>query len=180
MRMVWLGVCILMSALESTVSQGPPTLRSSGIFHPYLHLRYAFEFNQPAIVAEALAMAAVHDPEGEKAAAFFTKVEMLAGGPGQQGERGFHDIIEDMRQNKTLTNNIYGRGKINKAPDVADGAPGIVKYLSQYSIPDAQLEEELDEMIDTSCTGCSSLGQSFDLLAEAQCSTVYGYQAVTH
>jgi len=36
-------------------------LKSPGFLHPLIHLGFGIEFKQPAIIAEALAQAAVHD-----------------------------------------------------------------------------------------------------------------------
>ena len=36
-------------------------IRPQGFLHPMIHLGFGIEFNQPAIMAEALAQAAVHD-----------------------------------------------------------------------------------------------------------------------
>ena len=55
---------------------------NAGIFHPYLHFGYAFEYNQPALVAEGLAMASVHDPDFEKMGPIYIEAEKLAGGAG--------------------------------------------------------------------------------------------------
>lgn len=40
---------------------GNDMLIITGLLHPMIHLGYGLEFNQPAIVAEALANAAIHD-----------------------------------------------------------------------------------------------------------------------
>ncbi|KAK6354609.1 hypothetical protein TWF696_003751 [Orbilia brochopaga] len=46
---------------EQAVKDGMPERLVAGFLHPWIHLGYGIEFEQPAIVAEALAQTAVHD-----------------------------------------------------------------------------------------------------------------------
>lgn len=125
---------------------------SLGIFHPYLHLGYAFEFNQPALVAEALAMAAVHDPDMEKMGPVFTESERLARESSGVGHKSLRELMEDMRADKVLASSIDGDNQIDRSKNVADHATKqMVDYAAQYSLSEDQLEEKMHEMIDTCC-----------------------------
>ncbi|KAK6333753.1 hypothetical protein TWF730_003936 [Orbilia blumenaviensis] len=46
---------------EKAIEDGMPERLVSGFLHPWIHLGYGIEFEQPAIVAEGLAQTAVHD-----------------------------------------------------------------------------------------------------------------------
>lgn len=120
----------------------------AGFLHPLIHLGFGIEFAQPAIVAEALAQAAVHEVwMGE----FFLGVERAAevvreGGRG--GEKTIVQLLEECR----------GDEKLKKAPRFEDGnkirdgvlkrAPEeMVKYAAQYTVREEELEQKTAEMI---------------------------------
>ncbi|KAK6509752.1 hypothetical protein TWF481_004482 [Arthrobotrys musiformis] len=46
---------------EKAVKDGMPERLVAGFLHPWIHLGYGIEFEQPAIIAEGLAQTAVHD-----------------------------------------------------------------------------------------------------------------------
>ena len=123
-----------------------------GIFHPYLHLGYAFEYNQPAIVAEGLAMASVHDPEFDLVGPVYIDAERLAGGPRQHGKKTLRELMAGLRADKSLGAARNGENKVDRSHNVAEHAPRVVEeYTAQYSIASDQLEEKVDESIDTAC-----------------------------
>jgi Questin oxidase-like len=110
------------------------------------------EYNQPALVAEALAMACVHDPDSNKIAPIFTESEKLAGGPRQSGKKTLRQIMEEIRESNSLRASIDGENAIDRTKNVADNAgQEMIKYAAQYSISDDQLENRMNEMIDTVC-----------------------------
>ena len=99
-----------------------------GILHPIIHLGFGVEFEQPAIIAEALAQAAVHDKweathliESEKAA--------KAHGPGKRTGKTIVQLVEE----------IYADAK-QRSGDRA-------KYASQVHVTAENLEEKTAEMI---------------------------------
>ena len=99
-----------------------------GILHPIIHLGFGIEFEQPAIIAEALAQAAVHDNweashliESEKAA--------KAHSP-------------DHRSNTTIVQLL---GEIYADTKRASG--GRAKYASQVHVTEENLEEKTAEML---------------------------------
>ena len=53
--------CTLVSRVNAVISGGQWLTAWIGFLHPIIHLGFGVEFKQPAIIAEALAEAAVHD-----------------------------------------------------------------------------------------------------------------------
>ena len=100
-----------------------------GILHPIIHLGFGIEFEQPAIIAEALAQAAVHNNreashllEGEKAAILHSS-----------GGRSDKTIVQ-------LIGEIYADTR--RASRAAR-----TKYASQVHVSEANLEEKTAEMM---------------------------------
>jgi hypothetical protein len=96
----------------------------SGILHPIIHLGFSVEFEQPAIIAEALAQAAVHDNweashliESEKAA--------KAHSPDSRSDKSIVQLLGE----------IYADEK------------GRAKYASQVYVTEENLKEKMAEMI---------------------------------
>lgn len=124
----------------------------SGIFHAYLHLGFAFEYNQPAVIAEGLAMAAVHDPDANKIAPIYLEAEKLASASGRPGKMSLREIMEELRASNNVRAVIDGNDKIDRSKNVADNAmQKIIQYASKYSLSDSQLEDKVNEQINTCC-----------------------------
>ncbi|KAK9367926.1 hypothetical protein V1509DRAFT_105481 [Lipomyces kononenkoae] len=117
----------------------------AGFLHPLIHLGFGVEFNQPAIVAEALAEAAVHDTWiGD----FLLPAEKAAGSIGKHGEKTLVQLLDEIRGNEKLVNsphwpdgNKIRDGILKRAPDE------MIKYAGQYTISPDRLEEKLAEMV---------------------------------
>lgn len=119
----------------------------AGFLHPIIHLGFGIEFQQPAIIAEALAQAAVHDNWMKS---LFLETEKAA-----EANRGSD------RQTKTivqLLDEVKGDEKLSRAPHFDDGnkirdgilkrAPDeMIRIASQYNIEEDELEERTAEMI---------------------------------
>ncbi|KAH8654398.1 hypothetical protein BGZ61DRAFT_373557 [Ilyonectria robusta] len=123
----------------------------TSIFHPYLHIGYAFEFNQPAIVAEALAMASVHDPAWATFLPFYTEAEEAAVLPKLSGEKTLRRIMVEARHNETFQKSIDGESLIRAYNVVSNAPEESVRAASEYAVSEEQLDNVLDEMIDTVC-----------------------------
>lgn len=116
-----------------------------GFLHPLIHLGFGVEFNQPAIVAQALAQAAVHDSWIGK---LLIPAEKAAGGIGKRGTKTILQLLDEMRADKKLVESVQWldgnkirEGILERAPDE------MVKYASQYTVSAEQVEEKLAEMI---------------------------------
>ncbi|KAL5423641.1 hypothetical protein PMIN04_003778 [Paraphaeosphaeria minitans] len=117
-----------------------------GFLHPIIHLGFGVEFRQPAIIAEALAQAAVHD---NWMLSFFLDAEKAA---------NKSDTPRDSKTIVQLLNNIRADKKLSSAAHWDDGnkirdgilkrAPEeMLKYASQYVVSESQLEEKTAEMV---------------------------------
>ena len=119
----------------------------SGFLHPIIHLGFGIEFQQPAIIAEALAQAAVHD---NWIAPLFLDCEKAA--ETSQGtsasQKTIVQLLEEVRSN----------GKLSKAAHWSDGnkirdgimkrAPSeIINIASQFTVDETVLEAKTAEMI---------------------------------
>jgi hypothetical protein len=121
-----------------------------GIFHGFLHLGFAFEFNQPAIVAEALGMVCVNDAESEIIEWVFLNSEQFAGGARKRGRKTLRQLMEEARKDEILKKSIEGPYVRDRSKNViTNAAAQMMRYTAQYSLSDDQLEERIHEMVDT-------------------------------
>ncbi|KAL3456412.1 hypothetical protein BJX64DRAFT_270706 [Aspergillus heterothallicus] len=120
-----------------------------GLLHPIIHLGFAIEFNQPAVIAEALAQTAVHeDWTGPR---FLWPAEEAAGRIGKRGEKTLLQLLEEGRANQKLANSTrWGDG--NKLRDgVLKRAPeDMIELAAQFTVSDDQIDEKYTEMVNTS------------------------------
>ena len=100
-----------------------------GILHPIIHLGFGVEFEQPAIIAEALAQAAVHD---SWKASYLIESEKAAKDHHNSHGRSDKSIVQ-------LLEEIYA--------DTKRASGGITKYASQVHVTEQNLEEKTAEMI---------------------------------
>jgi hypothetical protein len=116
----------------------------SGFLHPLIHLGFGVEFEQPAIVAEALAETAVHSVWIKP---FLFGAEKAAKENGIP-EKTLVKILEDAVADEKLRNSPH----VDDSNKVRDGvlvrAPDeMMKYASQYVVKPEQLEKKTAEMI---------------------------------
>jgi hypothetical protein len=119
----------------------------AGFLHPIIHLGFGIEFQQPAIIAEALAQAAVHD---NWMAPLFLGCEKAAKGRrGKDGPRKtIVQILEETREDDKLSKAAH----FNDGNKIRDGilqrAPEeMIKYATQYTVREEEVEEKTAEMI---------------------------------
>ncbi|KAJ5836982.1 hypothetical protein N7447_003008 [Penicillium robsamsonii] len=119
-----------------------------GLLHPLIHLGFGIEFSQPAIVAQGLAQAAVHDDWLGRA--FFLPAEKMADGIGKPGQKSLLQLLNETRADKTLIESVKWSDS-NKIKDgVLHRAPEkMLKYASQFTVSEDQAEERLADMINT-------------------------------
>lgn len=136
-----------------------------GLVHPLIHLGYGLEFNQPAIVAQALAQAAVHDEWMGKD--YFLPAEKLAGGIGKSGKKSLLHLLNEVRADETLVQSTKWED-VNKIRDgVLTRAPQeMIKYAAEYTVSEEQVEERVADMINT-------VGKSLFTILSARASFVY-------
>jgi hypothetical protein len=118
----------------------------AGFLHPIIHLGFGLEFNQPAIVCEALAQAAVHE-EWLNPLLFDAEKAAKAVGPSK---KTLLELLEEIRQDKKLSTaadwndqNKIRDGIMVRAPEEA------LKYISQWTVEPHELEWKTAEMINS-------------------------------
>lgn len=119
-----------------------------GLIHPLIHLGFGLEYNQPAIVAQALAQAAVHDDWMGRE--YFVPAERLAGGIGKRGQKSMLELLNEIRADKKLANSTkWSDGnKILEGP-LSRAGDEMLKYASQYTVSEDQIQDRIADMINT-------------------------------
>ena len=119
----------------------------AGFLHPTIHLGFGIEFQQPAIIAEALAQAAVHD--NWIASLFFGCEKGAKESRSKDGPRKtIVQILEECKKDDKLSKaahwddgNKVRDGIIKRAPEE------MIHYATQYTVKEGELEEKTAEMI---------------------------------
>lgn len=120
----------------------------AGFLHSLIHLGFGVEFNQPAIMAEALAQAAVHDTwTGE----YLTMVEKAAKANATSTSKTIPELLDEIRADRKLST----AAEWNDGNKIRDGilvrAPNeMIKYATQWVVTPENLEEKTVEMINAS------------------------------
>ncbi|KAJ5379482.1 hypothetical protein N7509_012601 [Penicillium cosmopolitanum] len=119
-----------------------------GLVHPLIHLGFGLEFNQPAIVAQALAQAAVHDDWIGRE--YFLPAEKLAGGIGKRGEKSLLQLLNEIRADEKLAHStkFTDGNKIREGP-LSRAGDEMLKYAAQYTVSEDQIQERIADMINT-------------------------------
>ncbi|KAH8591440.1 hypothetical protein B0O99DRAFT_632065 [Bisporella sp. PMI_857] len=119
----------------------------AGFLHPLIHLGFGVEFKQPAIIAEALAQAAVHD---NWVSLYLHAVE-AATAFVSPNSKTVPNLIDEIRADKKLTSavewddgNKVRDGILKRAPDEMIG------YAKQWTVEEGELEKKTAEMIASS------------------------------
>jgi len=122
--------------------------------HPLIHLGCGLEFGQPAIIAEALALVAVHTsplsgfpPEAEKAAAMI----------GKPTRKSLAQILEDIRTDDRISavlswteGNKFQNGPVQKANKA------MVEHASQWNMDTDDLDRFMAETVNNLGIGTRS------------------------
>jgi hypothetical protein len=119
----------------------------AGFLHPIIHLGFGIEFQQPAIIAEALAQAAVHD---NWMAPLFLGCEKAA--KIKRGEEGLKKSIVQILQECKNDEKTRDSAQFDDGNKIRDGilkrAPKqMIRAASQYTIMEDELEEKTAEMV---------------------------------
>jgi len=117
----------------------------AGFLHPLIHLGFGVEFEQPAIIAEALSQAAIHS---DWIAKFFSQAEQAADKHRSDPSRTMVELIDNIRNDKDL----YAAPRWSDGNKIRDGilaraGERMVSYTSQYHVKPEELEEKTAEMI---------------------------------
>ncbi|KAF2021128.1 hypothetical protein BU24DRAFT_457136 [Aaosphaeria arxii CBS 175.79] len=118
----------------------------AGFLHPIIHLGFGVEFAQPAVIAEALAQAAVHEVWLKP---FFLEAEARAAVKQAEGEGERVPIVRLLGEIRA-DEKLRGAARFDDANKVRDGilarAPeAMLSLASRYHIPPTTTQEELEE-----------------------------------
>ncbi|KZM27933.1 uncharacterized protein EKO05_0010063 [Ascochyta rabiei] len=119
----------------------------AGFLHPIIHTGFGVEFQQPAIVAEGLAQACVHDKWMNS---LFLGVEQAAEKNRSKGDRKtIVQLLEEVKKDDELSNAAHWEDGNKIRDGVMKRSPEkMVGIASQYTIrEDDDLEEKTAEMI---------------------------------
>ncbi|KAF9691451.1 hypothetical protein EKO04_010710 [Ascochyta lentis] len=119
----------------------------AGFLHPIIHTGFGVEFQQPAIIAEGLAQACVHDKWMKS---LFLGVEQAAEqNRGKGDSKTIVQLLEEVKKDDDLSNAAHWEDG-NKIRDgvMKRSLERMVRVASQYTIrEDDDLEEKTAEMI---------------------------------
>ncbi|KAF1952597.1 hypothetical protein CC80DRAFT_596415 [Byssothecium circinans] len=121
------------------------------LVHPMIHLGCGLEFNQPSIVAEALAGACVHANWPKD---FLLPTESYVRSKKDAPIKPLLQILEELRKDPVITNGVKATDPFNKIPDgflKRVTAKDLVLYLSQVQVkPEPEdLQRKLGDMMFT-------------------------------
>jgi hypothetical protein len=125
----------------------------AGFLHPIIHIGFGVEFQQPAIIAEGLAQACVHDNWMKS---FFLIVEGAANKKRRNGgdRKTTVQLLEEVKRDEELSNAAHWEDG-NKIRDgvMKRALDKMVALASQYTVRvDDDLEEKTAEMINAAGT----------------------------
>ena len=116
---------------------------SPGFLHPIIHLGFGVEFQQPAIVAEALAQAAVHDTWMHP---LFLQSEQLARAQGSSS-KSLLTLLQEIRQDDKLCDSPrWSDGNKLRDGVLGRAADEMIRYASQWTVQQEQLGKKVAEM----------------------------------
>lgn len=118
------------------------------VIHPFIHLGAAIEFEQPAMIAEALAWTAVHEGWMDPV---FTESAKAASGASSRGEPtdGMASLLNKMHADATLRAAPQPSQADTKRDGViAHALPQLTQYTSQWRVAEGDVERAAAEVTD--------------------------------
>lgn len=117
----------------------------AGFLHPIIHLGFGIEFEQPAIIAEGLAQAAVHDNYMRR---FFEPTEKAVEANRSKPSKTMADLLDAIHDDKELREAPrWSDGNKLRDGIMARASDRIVSYACQWHVKPSELEEKTAEMI---------------------------------
>lgn len=122
----------------------------TGAIHPIIHLGFGVEFAQPGVVAEALAMAAIHaDACGLSLLRIEKRAKSVKRRPGLEGL-----FLEARRNTKIKDDPNWDQGSLNRGVDFYSGMPDeLITLAASYQVDyssEASLQKQIAEMMNIS------------------------------
>lgn len=131
----------------SKIAEALLTRMYAGLLHPIIHLGFGIEFQQPIVIAESLAQAAIHHDE---LSALLLPAETAAKKRQQEGAppKSIADLLDEIQHDDALLDCV----RWNDKDHMRDGVFGragerIVELVSQYYVEPNELERKTAEMI---------------------------------
>jgi len=117
----------------------------AGFLHPLIHLGFGIEFEQPAIIAEALAQTAIHS---DWIAGFFALAEQAAKNKRSISSKSMAELIDEIHNDEEILDAPHWSDD-NRIRDgiMARVGERMISYTSQYHVKSEELEEKTAEMI---------------------------------
>jgi hypothetical protein len=117
----------------------------AGFLHPMIQLMFGVEWQQPAIVAEALAQAAVHE---NGLGAFLIQAEKRAEqrNPAYRPLTDFFEELRDKKHEKLARSVRFGDSQKIRDGVMARAPEEALDYISQIRVRPEELEERTAEM----------------------------------
>lgn len=128
-----------------------PTDSRKGFFHPLIHLGFGIEFNQPAIIAEALAQTALHDE-------WIVKYLLDAEKAAKPSSKTLPELLDEIRADEKLSTSAHWDDGNKVRDGILVRAPEeMIKYASQWTVPEEELEAKTVQMINAAIyfTACA-------------------------
>lgn len=117
------------------------------------------EFNQPAIIVEALALTAVH---AKRTGTLLTEAENLSNARGKSPNRSLVDIVHSIHADETIRAsqswtepNKFENGPIQKA------STQLQDYAAQWNVGEGQLKEKMAELINATGKHLTHFGRRY-------------------
>ncbi len=122
-----------------------------GFLHPLIQLGFGIEFNQPAIIAEALAQTCLHDNWTGKFFLATEKAASLSKPRSPTETKTLPELLDDIRADDKLSTAAQWTDD-NKVHDgiIGRASQEMIKYASQWRVTEENLEERTAEMINSS------------------------------
>ncbi|RAH72929.1 questin oxidase family protein [Aspergillus aculeatinus CBS 121060] len=119
----------------------------AGLVHPIIHLGFGIEFQQPAIVAQALAQASVHQ---DYLGGDFYKPAAAAAAGAPTPTKTLMEIMDEMRASQTLREAaVHGDSEVFADGILKRAGAEVIRACSQWTVPEDKIRERLVEMINT-------------------------------
>ena len=132
---------------ELTTEANRRLIERSGFAHSLIQLMYGIEWEQPAIIAEALAQAAIHD---NYVGTFLSKVEKAAAADPSKMSLTLPELLEQVHSDEDFVNSVRHDHPNAMLDGVEIFCPDeAIAYLSRVKIDPDDMEERVVENIHT-------------------------------
>lgn len=139
--------CLVDSTEVRPSSRFAASTNETGFLHPIIHLGFGIEFNQPAIIAEGIAQACVHD---NWTGQFLLAAEKDSKKRASASSKTMSELLDEIRENKKLSTAAEWSDP-NKVRDgiIARASEEMLKYTAQWIVTPENLEQKTVEMINS-------------------------------